>query len=96
MSAIVIENLSPQALAELERRAAKKQRTVAEELVALVEESLEAQIDYGPPFLTIPYDLPRQGERVTVQAVPGGKRYPDWVLPESLEHVTWRLFARAG
>ncbi len=88
MAAIVLENLSPKALSELERRAAERQRTVVEELVALVEESLASTLEndsssHGPPFLSVPYDLPRKGQRVTVKVVPGTKHLPDPIFPEA-------------
>ena len=81
MAAIVIENLSPKTLSELERRAAARKRSVVEELVAVVEESLAStsdddSINSGPPFLSPPYDLPRVGERTLVKVVQGTRPCP--------------------
>jgi plasmid stability protein len=82
MAAIVIDGLSPKALAAFERRAAAKSRTVAEEVKQVLEESVETDSDRLPMFvpsqeISAPFDLPYESTGVAVQTVSGGKLWPD-------------------
>lgn len=82
MSAIVIEGLSPTALAVWERRAAAKNRTIQEEVKLLLEEGARAEFERLPMYVPSPEDpgvftLPYTSEGIPVQPAPGGKRWPD-------------------
>lgn len=85
MAPIVIDRLSPQALAELERRAAARHRSVAEELIALVEQSVGVDPATEPGLRPavedgVPYDLPWSGPVGSAKGAAGPKQYPDPVF----------------
>ena len=82
MPPIVIGDLSPDTLSALERRAAAKNRTVAEEVKDVLEKAVLGPADRLPmyvpsPEISAPFDLPYPTPGVKVQAKDGGKRWPD-------------------
>ena len=82
MSAIVIADLSPRALATWQRRAAAKNRTVEEEMKFLLEEAVAEEPDRLPMYVpseevSLVFNLPYSSVGVPVQPTPGGKLWPD-------------------
>ncbi len=87
MSTIVIEGLSPRALAAWERRARREKRTIADAMRAYVEDAPDEGPVRMPMYIpsteiTAPCDLPYESEGVSVTAVDGGKRWPDRPITE--------------
>jgi hypothetical protein len=75
MATLTLTNLPPDALAYLAARAARANRTVEEEVLAVIEEELARPGDGD----TGPLDFPRplDGPQVVLAVRPGGERLPE-------------------
>ena len=81
MSAIQID-LSPEVLASLERRALAKNRSLAEEVTAILEVAFEQDTSRRNDLIStsersVPYDLPWSGPIGKGRGVAGARRLPD-------------------
>jgi plasmid stability protein len=82
MSALMVEGLSSATIERLARRAAVKNRTVAEEVREVLEEAMAKAPERLPMYVpssevSAPFDLPYESVGIPVKSVDGGKRWPD-------------------
>jgi plasmid stability protein len=85
MPTIVLENVPMEVYVHLQKRAARRQRSVPDELLSLLEQVLPREANHSSRLpdliaseaIPVPFDLPRSSQPTRVAVYNGGPRLPD-------------------